>query len=68
MKSIDHLHPEEQKHFIQCDCGEYFDMRNLAEVVNHFHSTKFPEPEWTYSVRIGEPVAHLKNQKTIDLN
>jgi hypothetical protein len=67
MKSIRHLSKEEQKHFIQCDCGAYIDMRNLSEVFKHLHAN-LPEPEWNHSVRKDEPVAYLKSGKKIDLN
>jgi hypothetical protein len=67
MKSIQDLPPDEQQHFIQCDCGEYLDMRNLAEVFEHLH-IDLPEPEWTYSVRKGEPVGHSKSGSRVDLN
>ncbi len=68
MKSIDHLTPEEQKHFIQCDCGEYMDMRNLADVFKHLHAPAVPEPGWACSVRVGEPAAYSKTNKRMDLN
>jgi len=67
MKSIRHLSPEEQKHFVLCDCGEYFDMRDLSEVFNHFHAN-LPEPEWSYSIKKDEAVAYFKSGKRIDLN
>jgi len=67
MKSIWHLSAEEQKHYILCDCGEYVDMRNLAEVFKHFHA-KLPEPEWSHSIQKDEPVAYSKSGKKIDLN
>jgi hypothetical protein len=67
MKSIEHLAPSEQEHFIQCDCGEYVDMRNLAEVFHHQH-VDLPEPEWTHTVGKGQPLAHLKSGERLDLN
>ena len=68
VKKIDHLPLQEQRHFIQCDCGAYIDMRNLAEVFKHFHSRVLPDPGWTHAVRAGEPVAYTKSNKKIDLN
>jgi hypothetical protein len=68
MKAIDHLAQQEQKHFIQCNCGEYFDMRDLAQVFDHFHEVKLPEPAWTNSVRVGEPTAYSKTNKQTGLN
>jgi hypothetical protein len=67
MKSIEHLSFEERQHFILCDCGVYFDMRNLSEVFKHLHSN-LPEPEWSFSEKKDEPVAHLKSGKKINLN
>jgi hypothetical protein len=67
MKSIEHLPRGEQEHFIQCDCGEYVDMRNLAEVFHHLH-VGLPEPEWTHAIKKGQPVAHLKSGERLDLN
>jgi len=67
MKSIQHLSAEEQQHFILCDCGEYFDMRNLSEVFRHLH-VNLPEPEWTHSIKKNEPIGYLKSGKKIDLN
>jgi hypothetical protein len=68
MKSISMLSAEEQKHFILCDCGEYIDMRDLAEVFLHQHATNLPAAEWSYSVRKGEPAAYPKKGNRIDLN
>ena len=67
MKSIQHLSPEEQQHFILCSCGTYFDMRNLSEVFKHLHAN-IPEPEWSHSIKKDEPVAFLKSGEKIDLN
>jgi len=68
MKRIDHLPADEQKHFILCDCGDYVDMRNLAEVFNHLHMTNIEEPDWTYSVKIGESQAYSKTHHKMNLN
>lgn len=68
MKSINHLHTEEQKHFIKCDCGEYIDMRDLSEVFTHLHASTVAEPEWSYAVRVGEPAAYSRTSRKIDLN
>ncbi|HEY6954483.1 MAG TPA: hypothetical protein VI385_04530 [Flavisolibacter sp.] len=67
MKSIQHLSPEEQQHFILCDCGQYLDMRSLAEVFEHLH-VGLPKPEWTHSLRKDHPTAYLKSGKKVDLN
>jgi len=68
MKSIDHLHPEEQRHFIKCDCGEYIDMRDLSQVFKHLHASTVAEPEWTYAVKVGEPFAYSRTKRKTDLN
>jgi len=68
MKSIEQLPKDERQHYIQCDCGDYIDMRNLADVFKHLHAPTAPEPKWTYSVRVGEPAAYLKTNKRLDLN
>jgi len=67
MKSIQHLSPEEQQHFILCDCGEYIDMRNLGEVFLHLHAD-LPLPQWSYAKKVGEPAAYLRTGKRLDLN
>ncbi|MBO9682733.1 MAG: hypothetical protein J7502_08730 [Flavisolibacter sp.] len=67
MKTINHLSKEEQLHYILCHCGEYVDMRNLTDVFSHQH-TNLPEPEWSYSIKKDQPVAHSKSGKMIDLN
>jgi hypothetical protein len=68
MKTIEHLPADEQKHFILCDCGDYVDMRNLADVFSHLHLTNIEEPDWTYSVKIGEPKAYSKTHLKTYLN
>ena len=68
MNRIDHLNREEQQHYILCDCGEYLDMRNLSEVFSHMHNEKIPEPNWSFAIKKGEPVAYLRNGEKIDLN
>jgi len=68
MRTIDHLPSEEQQHYIQCDCGEYIDMRNLSEVFEHLHAEKNIKPEWSYAVKVGEPKAYSKFQINMDLN
>lgn len=67
MKAISHLTEEEQQHYILCHCGQYVDMRNLAEVFTHQHAN-LPEPQWSYSIRKDDPVAQTKSGKRIDLN
>jgi len=67
MKSIQHLSPEEQQHYILCDCGEYIDMRNLAEVFHHLHAG-LPSPQWSYANKVGEAAAYTRTGTRLDLN
>jgi hypothetical protein len=67
MQNIQHLPPEEQQHFIQCDCGAYIDMRNLSEVFAHQHNN-LPEPQWSHSVKKGAAFAYTKNGNELPLN
>ena len=68
MKSIQALSEEEQKHYIQCGCGEYLNMRDLREVINHQHLTEPPEASYDYSIKVGEPIAYTTNGQKIKLN
>jgi len=69
MQNIDHLSMEEKQHFIRCECGEFIDMRDLAEIFSHLHMKgKSPEAEWSFSVKKGEPAAYPRTGKRIDLN
>jgi len=68
MKHIDHLPPGERQHYIRCDCGHYYDMRDLSAVFRHLHEKDLPEPQWSYAVRIGMPVAHGRNGRKQHLN
>ena len=68
MKSISHLGEDEKKHFILCNCGSYYDMRDLDQVFNHFHAVQPVSVEWQYCIRKGEPVCYTKSGKRIGLN
>jgi hypothetical protein len=68
MKSISHLSDEEKKHFILCSCGSYYDMRDLDQVLNHFHAVIPFNGEWNFSTRKGEPVCYTKTGERIGLN
>jgi hypothetical protein len=68
MKNIEHLDKEEQLHFIQCNCGEYFDMRNLQEVFDHQHWECNTKLTWEFSIKKGEPVAYTKDGQQMELN
>jgi len=67
MTSIEHLSPEERTHFILCVCGNYLDMRNLAEVFEHMHAN-LPKPVWTHSKKKDEPAAYLQSGTIVNLN
>lgn len=68
MKNIDHLPREERKYFEQCNCGEYFDCRDLGEVFKHVHEIKLPKAEWQFSIKLGEATAYTKKKNRLDLN
>ena len=67
MTSIQHLSPQDQVHFILCDCGHYIDMRNLSQIFEHMHAA-LPKPEWAYSIKKDEPAAYFKSGEKIGLN
>jgi|GEM_PF-1355513 len=71
MKYNKDLPLSEKRHFMKCECGEYFDMRDLEDVVNHLHKYKEAsrlQVPYTHAVRVGEPVAYTKRRKKIGLN
>jgi hypothetical protein len=68
MKSIKHLGEEEQLHLIQCNCGEYIDMRNLQEVFDHQHWGYKLKITWNFSIKKGVPNAYTKDGQQIKLN
>jgi len=55
---------------MKCECGHYFDMRDLEDVFKHLHKLQASLPATTYShsVKVGEPIAYTKKKKKIDLN
>jgi hypothetical protein len=59
----------ERRHFMNCpDCGNYFDMRDLQDVFNHFHTSNKLLANYSHSIRVGESFAYTKNRKRINLN
>jgi hypothetical protein len=68
MKKVEHFLAEERKHYIQCECGEWIDCRNLAKVFEHQHAYNMPKPEYDYSVKVGESIMHLRNKRRIHIN
>lgn len=71
MKYNKDLPLSEKRHFMKCDCGEYFDMRDLEDVIHHLHkyqaATKLTM-SYSHSVKAGEPIAYTRKKKRIDLN
>lgn len=37
MESIKLFSIRERRHFMKCECGEYFDMRDQKDVMKHLH-------------------------------
>lgn len=70
MKSLESLPEDERKHFMKCPCGEYFDMRDLCDVMKHFHAgEELPQQaQYSHSVKVGEPHLYTKNKKKITIN
>lgn len=63
MTSISHLPPSEQEHYIKCPlCGDYVDMRNLAEVFEHEHKD-LPKPDYSSSRKIGDAEEYINPDK-----
>jgi hypothetical protein len=55
---------------MKCECGHYFDMRDLNDVVKHLHKmqTSIPKKSYSHSVKIGDPAAYTRSKKRLDLN
>ena len=68
MKYNKNLPLDEKRHFMKCSCGEYFDMRDLNDVMAHFHkSCPKPQIDYSHSIKVGEPFVYANNKK-IGLN
>ena len=66
---LQYLSLKERRHFMKCpDCGNYFDMRDLEDVFNHFHKSNELLAEYSQSIIVGEPMAYTKSKQNIDLN
>ena len=54
MENIDHLPDNIKRHYVRCPvCKDYFDMRNLRQVLEHVHEdVSKPEPD---SPQVGMP-------------
>jgi hypothetical protein len=70
MKSLKFIAPHERHHYMKCECGHYFDMRDLNDVVRHLHKMQnaIPGNSYSHSVKLGQPVAYTSNKKKLDLN
>jgi hypothetical protein len=55
---------------MKCECGHFFDMRDLNDVIKHLHKMlgSIPGNSYSHSVKIGEPRAYTRNKKKLDLN
>ncbi len=68
MKAIDGIPEDEKRHFLKCDiCGNYFDCRNLGDVLMHTHET-LPKGDFIYSKEVSKPIAYLKGKIAIVQN
>jgi hypothetical protein len=61
--------PESEKHyFVKCEeCNEYFDCRDLNQVVSHLHEDNI-HLTYTSSRKVPEPFVYLKGKVLIDQN
>jgi hypothetical protein len=55
---------------MKCECGEYFDMRDLKDVMKHFHKSNelVKAANYSHSIKVGEPHIYTKNKKKITIN
>jgi len=68
MKAINDIPKEDKCHFLKCDlCGNYFDCRDLADVLMHTHEN-LPKGEFNYSRDVSQPVAYIKGKIAIAQN
>jgi hypothetical protein len=61
----------EKRHFMKCDCGEYFDMRDLEDVITHLHKYKAASElkvQFSCSIKVGESTIYTNKGKQLDLN
>jgi hypothetical protein len=70
MKTRKLISKTERHHFMKCECGDYFDMRDLKEVMKHFHKSNAlsEAADYSHSVKIGEPHLYSKNKNKITIN
>jgi hypothetical protein len=70
MKTLKDIAKAERNHFMKCECGEYFDMRDLKDVMKHFHKSQalVHAAHYSHSIRVGEPNIYTKTKKKITIN
>lgn len=68
MKNLKRV-PESEKHYyVKCEvCNDYFDCRNLDEVVSHIHEKQF-DATFTSSRKLPEPFGYLKGKVLVHQN
>jgi uncharacterized C2H2 Zn-finger protein len=70
MKTLKSIPVTQRNHFMKCECGEYFDMRNLKDVMRHFHKSKdlAQSANYSHSIKVGEPHIYTKSKRKITIN
>jgi hypothetical protein len=70
MKTLKSIPVTQRNHFMKCECGEYFDMRDLKDVMKHFHKSNelVKAANYSHSIKVGEPHIYTKNKKKITIN
>jgi len=70
MNSLREIPKAERHHFMKCQCGEYFDMRDLKDVMKHFHKSQalVDNAEYTHTIKVGEPQVYTKSKIKIIIN
>jgi hypothetical protein len=55
MTRLSEIPREDQEHYMKCSvCDDYFDMRDLAEVVHHQHWPEPAEVRFSHAVKKGK--------------
>lgn len=68
MKNLSTVAEYERHHYIRCElCGEYFDCRDLSQVFEHEHEN-LPQPTFTSSMKIDEPIEYIQGKLEIVQN
>ncbi len=67
--TLDKVPEHERHHYAKCiECFEYFDCRDLSQVVEHMHDNQAVDSSWNSSKKVNEPVEYLKGSIQIDCN